>query len=64
MRKKPNIKCVSYVHSKDGGLIAFDDLTEEQKRKAATQLKCAFLNSFYAGQARFYPASEMDAARE
>lgn len=57
-KKQLNIKCVSYVHSKDGGLIAFDDLTEEQKRSAATQIECTFLNAFYAGRYHFRPANE------
>lgn len=62
MRKKPIIHTVSYVHSKDGGLIRFDDLTPEQKRKAATELKCRLLNGMFQGVAHFYPASE-DAER-
>lgn len=46
-RQKPVIRTVSYVHSKDGGLIRFDDLTDEQKRQAATELKLRLLRTMF-----------------
>ncbi len=52
-RKRTEIKAVSYVHSADGGLIPFDDLTPEQKVKAATQLKVMWLNALFSGKAEF-----------
>lgn len=48
-RPKQVIRTVSYVHSKDGGLIRFDDLTDEQKRKAATELKIRMLSAMFPG---------------
>lgn len=48
-RQKPVIRAVSYVHSKDGGLIRFDDLTDEQKRQAATELKLRMLSAMFPG---------------
>ena len=59
MARKPiEIKTVSYVHSADGGLIPFDDLTPEQKQKAATQLKLTFLNELFRGRAEFFITEE------
>lgn len=49
-RKKPVIKTISYVHSKeDGHLIPFEELTLEQKRKAATELKLRMLRAMFPG---------------
>jgi len=52
--KDIEIKAISYVHVGDE-LVEFSQLTQEQKRKAATWLKCTYLNALYAGQARFSP---------
>jgi len=54
--KDLKIKAISYVHVGDE-LVEFSQLTQEQKRKAATWLKCTYLNALYAGQAKFTPAS-------
>mgnify|MGYP006913124938 FL=1 len=48
-RKEQKIRTVSYVHSKDGGLIRFDDLTYEQKVKAATELKLRYMRALFPG---------------
>ena len=41
MRKKPVIRTESYV-TKNGQLVRFDDLTLEEKRIAATELKLRY----------------------
>ena len=47
-RKQPVIRTVSYVYSKeDGSLIPFDDLTVEQKTKAATELKLQYMRALF-----------------
>lgn len=48
MREKPVIKTVSYV-TKNGQLVRFDDLTDEEKRKAATELKLRYMRAFFPG---------------
>ena len=50
------IKVISYVRVGDQR-VEFSQLTEEQKKQAATWLKCTYLNALYAGEARFYPAT-------
>lgn len=49
---KYGIRVVSYVHT-DQGLVEFDDLTPEQKQKAATELKLRYMNDLYRGKAVF-----------
>ena len=44
MRKKPVIRTESYV-TKNGQLVRFDDLTLEEKRIAATELKLRYLRA-------------------
>lgn len=48
MRKKPEIKTVSYV-TKNGQLVRFDDLTDEEKRRAATELKLRYMRAMFPG---------------
>ena len=49
-RKQPVIRTVSYGYSKeDGSLIPFDDLTVEQKTKAATELKLQYMRAYFPG---------------
>lgn len=55
MAKKFEIKAVSYVHVGDK-LVCTDDLTQEQKRRLATELKLKWMNALFAGQAEFYAA--------
>ena len=55
MVTKSGIHVVSYVQTVDGP-VRFDDLTPEQKRKAATQIKASYLNALYAGRAVFTAA--------
>ena len=51
MVTKSGIRVESYVHdAKTGELIAFDDLTPEQKTKAATELKCRYINELFRGK--------------
>ena len=47
------IRVISYVHTKDGGLREFDSLTEQEKRKAATELKLRYMNALFRGRATF-----------
>ena len=46
MRKKPVIRTESYV-TKNGQLVRFDDLTLEEKRIAATELKLRYLRAMF-----------------
>lgn len=48
-KKEQKIRTVSYVHGKDGSLIRFDDLTHEQKVKAATELKIRYMKAMFPG---------------
>lgn len=57
MTTKHGITVVSYVHT-DQGLVIFEDLTQEQKKKAATELKLRYMNALYAGQATFTAAKD------
>ncbi len=55
-RKKPVIRTESYVYV--GGVpVRFDDLTPEQKRAAATELKLRWLRGLYPG-VDFYEVKE------
>lgn len=54
MMTSSGINVISYVRdSRTGELINFDDLTQQQKAKAATELKTRYLNTLFAGVARF-----------
>ncbi len=57
-RKVQKIRTESYVHSKDGGWIRFDDLTYEQKVKAATELKLRYLRAMFPGVEFFVPGTQ------
>ena len=47
----------AFVPTKDGKLLDVDkDLTEEQKKRLATELTIKMLNSYYAGVATFFRA--------
>ena len=54
-KQKQEIKVISYVHTADG-LVNFEDLTPEQKRRAATALKIEYMNALYRGKATFTEA--------
>ena len=56
-RKELKIKVVSYVHVGDQ-LVNTEDLDPERKRQLATWIKCTYLNTLYAGKAKFYPTGE------
>ncbi len=56
-RKAQKIKVVSYVHVGDQ-LVNTEDLDPEQRQKLATWIKCTYLNTLYAGKAKFYPVEE------
>lgn len=56
-KQKQEIKVISYVHTADG-LVNFEDLTPEQKRRAATALKIEYMNALYRGKATFTAAKE------
>lgn len=55
-RKKQVIRTESYVHV-SGVPVRFDDLTPEQKRAAATELKLRWLRGLYPG-VDFYEVKE------
>ena len=55
-RKKPVIRTESYVYV-SGVPVRFDDLTPEQKRAAATELKLRWLRGLYPG-VDFYEVNE------
>lgn len=59
MRKKQVIRTESYV-TKNGQLVRFDDLTLEEKRIAATELKLRYLRAMFPG-VEFYVKKERDA---
>ena len=61
-KRNQEITVISYVH-KGGELVRFDDLTEEEKVRAATELKIRWLNGLFDGKAVFYPAGD-EAARK
>lgn len=56
MRKKPVIRTESFV-TKNGQLVRFDDLTLEEKRWAATELKLRYLRAMFPG-VEFYVTKE------
>lgn len=64
---KSGIRVDSYVQRADGTLVNFDDLTGEERARAATELKCKWLNGLFMGIATFtpeYPAPEETPERE
>ena len=60
-KKKPVIRTESYVHGSDGNLIRFEDLTADQKRKAATELKLRLVRAMFPG-VEFYVDSDFTAS--
>lgn len=57
-RKKPVIRTESYVYV-SGVPVRFEDLTPEQKRAAATELKLRWLRGLYPG-VDFYEVKEKE----
>lgn len=57
MRKHKPIRTESYIYVGEE-LVRFDDLTPEQKRKAATQIKLTYLNELFRGRAVFTAETE------
>ncbi len=57
MAKTQEIKVTSYVHRGDE-LVNFDDLTKEERKRAATELKVRWLNALFDGRAEFYAVDE------
>lgn len=55
MMTKSGIRVDSYVQRADGTLVNFDDLTGEERTRAATELKCKWLNGLFMGIATFAP---------
>lgn len=55
MMTKSGIRVDSYVQRADGTLVNFDDLTGEERVRAATELKCKWLNGLFMGIATFTP---------
>lgn len=46
------IRVISYVHT-ERGLVDVDDLTPEEKSRAATEIKTTWLNELFRGKAAF-----------
>lgn len=55
--QKPVIRAESFVYGKNGELIPFESLSEEQKRKVATELKIRMMSALFPG-VRFFAAEE------
>lgn len=61
MRKNQVIRTESYV-TKNGKLVRFDDLTLEEKRRAATELKLRYMRAMFPGVEFFVAPKEGDEA--
>lgn len=61
-RERPPITVKAYVKV-NGVETDVDTLNEEQRRRLGTAIKVTMLNELFAGQIRFYPASEDDTQR-
>lgn len=53
-RKQVEIRTESYIRV-GGEPVRFDNLPDELKRRAATQIKADYLNALYRGKAVFTP---------
>lgn len=49
---KSGIKVISYVHT-ERGLVDVDELTPEERTRAATEIKLRWMNELYRGKAVF-----------
>lgn len=58
-RKAQKIRTESYVYGKDGSLIRFDDLSYDQKVRAATELKLRYLRAMFPG-VEFYAVGKKE----
>lgn len=59
--QQPKITVISYVRRQNGEKVLFEDLTPEERRKAATQINLIWFNALYKGVAVFH-AAEPEAA--
>lgn len=57
MAEQEPINTVTYVHT-DAGLVSTDELSAEQRKKLATELKLEYLNNLFSGEAAFTAAEE------
>lgn len=57
MAEQEPINTVAYVHT-DAGLVSTDELSAEQRKKLATELKLEYLNNLFSGEAAFTAAEE------
>lgn len=55
MITESEIRVDSYVQREDGTLVNFDDLKGHERLRAATELKCKWLNGLFMGIAVFSP---------
>ena len=55
MITKSGIHVASYARRADGTLVDFDSLTGDERVRAATELKCKWLNGLFMGIAGFTP---------
>ncbi len=63
MITKHGIRVESFVHKPDGSLVNFDELSGEERVRAATELKKRYLNALYAGTAVFVEDTSSVTAR-
>lgn len=54
---KSGIRVQSFVY-RGNERVAMESLTEEEKIKVATELKLRYMNTLFAGKARFYAEGE------
>ena len=59
MKRNIEIRTESFIRV-NGALVRFDTLPEEQKREAATQIKCTYMNELYRGKAVFEARKEKE----
>lgn len=55
-RKQVEIRTESYIRV-GGEPVRFDNLPDDLKRRAATQIKADYLNALYRGKAVFTPSN-------
>ena len=60
--RREKIKVVSYVHVGET-TVNTEELTQDQRRRLATELTLRWLNELYRGTAEFYTRAEGTAAR-
>lgn len=62
-RTKIEIRTESYIRV-NGEPVRFDNLPDDLKRRAATQIKADYLNALYRGKAVFTPENTYEGGQE